>query len=213
VHECQDQLPLDILDLIIDKNPSIINRISVTSTKYTDVGIKPALINAVQQANVTAVKYLLQKGACVDIKDNSLDTALSWAVYKGHNTIAKILIKAGADIENKNIRGNTPICEAYISCQTDSIKLLLQHGADPNVTPTRNNSNCMELMDALSSINKPVWSECRQIITEYRKKWVDQIKQTNESGDVSPLEIGGLVNIIAEYALYDSSCLREKITC
>ena len=47
------------------------------------------------------VQRLLEKGADIDGKDRSGQTALSRAAMKGHEAVVKLLLEKGADVESK----------------------------------------------------------------------------------------------------------------
>mmetsp|Transcript_59238 Transcript_59238/g.118876 ORF Transcript_59238/g.118876 Transcript_59238/m.118876 type:complete len:182 (+) Transcript_59238:283-828(+) len=48
--------------------------------------------------HVDIIKYLIQKGATIDILDKSQRTALHWAAISGHVQAGKALIEAGANL-------------------------------------------------------------------------------------------------------------------
>ena len=46
------------------------------------------------------MKWLVEKGAEVDSKDNSGQTPMSWAAEYGHVEVVRLLLEKGADIES-----------------------------------------------------------------------------------------------------------------
>ena len=101
-----------------------------------------ALVGAVSNGRLEALKLLLEAGANIDQVVNlnrcpCADTALRIAVqYHGLNTaknahhleIAKMLLEAGADV-NISVEGTTSLMTAIALEDTQMIQLLRQHGA------------------------------------------------------------------------------------
>jgi len=69
---------------------------------------KTALIKAVENNNLDAAKFLIEKGAEVNSKDTGEQTSLLHAVYQQNVEMIKELIKAGAD-PNHEKEGQTII--------------------------------------------------------------------------------------------------------
>jgi ankyrin repeat protein len=64
-------------------------------------------------------RYLLGKGASVNVQDRAGNTPLHWAAKGGHAAICKILLAQGADIHIKNNKGLLPLHYAQASDLTD----------------------------------------------------------------------------------------------
>ena len=92
-----------------------------------------ALHRAALRGHSDIVKLLTNKGAKINLKSESGDTALHYAVRKNHINIVEILLKNGADINIKGYRGLVPL---HFAVTFDSVQLsekLIVQGADVNV--------------------------------------------------------------------------------
>ena len=85
------------------------------------------LYSAVSGGEVDVVKFLLDKGAKVDIPDEDMWTPLHFASScDGNIEIVRLLLKFGADVFRKTHGGNTP----YTLSKNEEIKELLQEHMD-----------------------------------------------------------------------------------
>jgi ankyrin repeat protein len=94
------------------------------------------LVEAVKQANATAVRALLTGDDRIDVNAPEADgtTALHWAVRLDSLTVTDLLISAGADVTAENAFDVTPLSLAAINGNPAIIETLLTAGADPNAT-------------------------------------------------------------------------------
>jgi len=90
------------------------------------------LFNACKSGNETAVKFLLQHGADLTIKDKDNRIALAWACESGNLHLVKYLVHLGAYIKNENNFGETYLFNACNSGNLNLIKYLVEHGGDIN---------------------------------------------------------------------------------
>lgn len=77
----------------------------------------------------TVVTRLLEKGADVDAKTWSGQTALHLAVKNGHAAVARLLLDRGAEVDSVDLRGRTPLYWAATWNHVALIKLLLVRDA------------------------------------------------------------------------------------
>lgn len=91
------------------------------------------------------VKYLISKGANVNLKDNEGKTALLWA---SNNSLpnAKILVNYGAKVNEAADDGMTPFLQSTLGVSSgkvpiDMCELLRKNGANVNAALTRKNSS------------------------------------------------------------------------
>ena len=91
---------------------------------------------AVESSNMTLLRFLLSKGANVNIltKNRAASMPLNLAFYNGSLKMVQILLEAGADSNIHGFHLNTPMHEIAF-CKSDAVKitsLLLQYGAKIN---------------------------------------------------------------------------------
>lgn len=80
----------------------------------------------------TVVPLLLEKGADVDAKTRSGETALHLAAKNGHADVARLLLDREAEVDSEDVRGRTPLFWAATMNHFIIIKLLLARNADEN---------------------------------------------------------------------------------
>ncbi len=94
------------------------------------------LHRAAENGDLSNVKYLLQQGARIDVKDKMGRTPLSAAVYFARMSSVKILLKNGADISTRDNTGMTPLHLASILGFNNIVNYLLKNDADINAKTT-----------------------------------------------------------------------------
>jgi ankyrin repeat protein len=85
--------------------------------------------------DVSAVRYLVRRGAALDSLGDNLD--LNGAAFHGHWQLCQFLIENGADVNHAlNDTGETPLhaatCKAHRPAFDLVVKVLLAAGANPN---------------------------------------------------------------------------------
>ncbi|OGF68022.1 MAG: hypothetical protein A2Y62_14865 [Candidatus Fischerbacteria bacterium RBG_13_37_8] len=123
-----------------------------------------ALIAAAKRGHSQIVKFLITKGANINLRDWN-GNAFDWAVDLGHFEVAKLLLDAGIDVNSKDNLGTPAICKAvkrhsielfiqgYRKRYKNIINLLLSRGAKINV---KDNHGSTPLMIASELGNKMV---------------------------------------------------------
>lgn len=71
-------------------------------------------------------KYLIDRGANVNMKNFHGFTALHWAAFAGRTNMVPILVEAGADIESRTADGKTPLHVAAFRGQKGFIDSFLE---------------------------------------------------------------------------------------
>ena len=105
------------------------------------------LFNACLLGNESMVKYLVEHGADITIKDNDDRMAFSKACESGNEHLVRYLVRIGADINHENYLGVTPIFNACVSGNENIVKYLVELGADIN---KENKLGRTPLLDACS---------------------------------------------------------------
>ena len=89
-------------------------------------------LSAVKKGDTAATKIFLSKGADVNAKNESGNSALYLATTVGKTDLIQFLLKKGAKINQKNMNGETALAEAIGSRRASAVKILLDNGADIN---------------------------------------------------------------------------------
>lgn len=90
------------------------------------------LRNAVRGEDLKTVKFLLDHGANVDVRDRHGNSLLHLATEFGSKEIIKALLDKGADINAIGEGGDTPLHSATTDRNSEIVRLLLDHGANAN---------------------------------------------------------------------------------
>jgi len=90
------------------------------------------LFNACLLGNKFMVKYLVEHGADIKIKDKNNRMAFSNACESGNEHLVRYLVRLGADINHEDNDGKTPLFNACWSGNENIVKYLVEHGADVN---------------------------------------------------------------------------------
>lgn len=108
------------LNKVFKNNPLLINE--VNSKGHTP------LILAAYKGNIGVVKFLIGKGADLNLQANE-GTALHGASYKGCKEIVFLLLQSGAQVNLQDRNGTTPLMYATFSGNLEVASLLLKSGA------------------------------------------------------------------------------------
>lgn len=93
----------------------------------------PIIITAIH-GHIEIVKYLIDKGADINAKNNDDESLLHIVANNGHLNIIKYLIENNkVDINGVNYKNQTPIMAAAINGKVKVVKLLLKYGANPEM--------------------------------------------------------------------------------
>jgi hypothetical protein len=95
------------------------------------------------------VRFLLQKGADPNVRDNNGTTALQIATRLGFIEGVEELVKGGAEVNVSDASGETPLMSAVHQRNIDLVRRLLAEGADPDLNDNSGRSarDYMELMN------------------------------------------------------------------
>ena len=74
----------------------------------------------------------MKRGADVNLRSSSGESALEAACFKGYLPLVQTLIEKGAPVNAKNGRGETALAVAVLNGHSPVVKYLLERNADPN---------------------------------------------------------------------------------
>ncbi len=98
----------------------------------------PLLHIATSGSKVDLVKYLLDQGFEMNLKDTMRQTTpLLRAVYNGNVEAARLLAQRGADVNASDVLAMTPVMLAVMNGYKDLVELFLSKGADLGVVDSR----------------------------------------------------------------------------
>lgn len=115
---------LDTVKRLLAENPDLIN-------SRNSVGRFP-LEMAAQTGQIEVVKFLLEKGADVNLNRGGATALHMAAIYGGKTEVITLLLEAGADINARTGNGDTPLNMAVIGKQKEIAELLLDKGGEIN---------------------------------------------------------------------------------
>ncbi len=107
---------------------------------------KTAIIEAVEKSK-GSVPLLIEKGANVNVKDNSGNTPLILAVAKKDRETIKLLIEKGASVNARNNMGDTAFTTAAKNGDIETIKILISKGVSVNIKDGNGNTILIEAIN------------------------------------------------------------------
>lgn len=138
--ELQDLLRVHEDELVEEAGDGNLQRVRELLDEGIDINHKneqnegrAALHAASENNREDVVRFLLEKGANVNIQDSAGNTPLLYASRYGHEGIARILIDAGANVNQRNVEGRIPLHDAcWNGYSRQLVKLLLDKGSNVN---------------------------------------------------------------------------------
>jgi len=124
---------------------SLIEKENVNINDRSDSKGRSLVFLAAMFDKIDIVKYLAERGADLDARDNSDASPMDVAVMGGKIDLIKCLAKCGAKVNAKNRDGETPMFTAAMQGKTTSIECLIGLGADVN---TRNKDGLTPIFKA-----------------------------------------------------------------
>ncbi|MCL5436393.1 MAG: ankyrin repeat domain-containing protein [Candidatus Dependentiae bacterium] len=79
------------------------------------------------------IKFLVENGADVNIKNKHGARPLHWACFNNNVEMIKFLVEKGADVNVKNGFGEPPLYWACFNDNVEAVKFLVENGADVNI--------------------------------------------------------------------------------
>ncbi|MBO5997635.1 MAG: ankyrin repeat domain-containing protein [Alphaproteobacteria bacterium] len=133
------------------------------------------LHTAATYGDLNKVKTLVARGANVNSKNASNQTAVMMAVAKNHANVANFLVENGANVNLKDSDGKSALLNAVLADRVELIDTLIKHGAD-----------MYEKIDAdgNSLLHIAVKENCTKSIKALLKNGFDEYT-ANETGDMA----------------------------
>ena len=89
------------------------------------------LMHAVSDGDADRTKWLIARGAPLELKDDGGCTALYHAAWQGQDETLALLLDAGANVNAAADDGDTPLREACRTGPVSTVCILLRAGANP----------------------------------------------------------------------------------
>jgi ankyrin repeat protein len=102
------------------------------SKKY-NLEYSTLLIETIKSGSLKSARYLIERGADVNVQNSQGVTPLMFAVAVNADVkFLKFLISHNADTRHKDMSGNTPLTGAVAMGRDKAVEVLLDAGADPD---------------------------------------------------------------------------------
>lgn len=99
-------------------------------TPYLHHSISKKTYNSFDSHSIIISKFLIDKGADIELKDNEGCTPLYLCASNGNDTILKYLILKGANLNTPNEKGQTPLMAAVYNQMAENVSYLIDKGCD-----------------------------------------------------------------------------------
>jgi len=109
-----------------------------------------ALSAAVVEGHYDIVKFLIERGANINLGNCRSETPLHLAVVLGNLEIARLIVEEGAQVDTEDDCGDTPLHFAVREDKTDMVSYLLSVGANPEHT-NQDDESPAELVEMFGS--------------------------------------------------------------
>jgi ankyrin repeat protein len=116
---------LQTVETILEKDPSQLD--------VTDQDVYTALHWASMRAHWDVVKYLIERGADLNVVGGDGGTPINWAVHHDNVEIIKLMVDRGAELNIRNKWGMTELHTAIWRGNIHVVEYLLERGSDPNI--------------------------------------------------------------------------------
>jgi len=151
----------EVTDMLALPGTTVVNAKDVSSGDT-------ALHIVTQRRDVTWIRFLAQKGANINARNNKGETPLQLASNLGFAEGVETLLKLGARVDEPNSTGETPLIAATHRKDAALARVLLKAGADPR----RNDNSGRSALDyaSLDGRSNPVLAEIEAAAKEAAAK-------------------------------------------
>lgn len=115
----------EVTDMLAKGSPNLINTRDVTSGET-------ALHFVTTRRDLTWMRFLIERGANVNVRDARGVTPLVIACNLNFTEGVELLVESGARIDDSNNAGETPLITAVHNRNLPLMRILLKAGADPD---------------------------------------------------------------------------------
>ena len=122
------------------------------------------LMRASYKGHTDIVKYLIDKGADINLNSSEKNTALMFAASEGHLEIVKILIEKGVEINAVNNYGWNALMQAVFGKHYNLVKYLLEKGSNTDVVDEQWGYTPLELAEVRG------YSGIKELLKKYGAK-------------------------------------------
>lgn len=143
----EDREGQEVTDMLNEPGSTIVNTRDITTGET-------ALHIVAKRRDTSWIRFLTQRGANPNRRDNKGVAPIQIAVRLGHIDGVEALIKAGANVDVADSTGETPLIAAVHSRNIQLIEILLAEDANPDQTDNsgRTARNYAELMKSNGAI-------------------------------------------------------------
>ena len=122
IFEAAEKGDLEAVKKLIEADPSLVQA-------KTDAG-ETALFPAAAGGHLEIVRFLLERGAPIDILNANRQNALLYAAFEGHKEIVTLFLAKGANLSIKDRFGRTALHYAAREGRPEVVEILLKNGGD-----------------------------------------------------------------------------------
>lgn len=106
--------------------------IELLLANYAHFTLHSGLMEALENGNINLIKFIIEKGADVNLCDETGNNPLMHAINKRNLQIVNLLIENGAAVNYNDCGGCTPLMTAVKQQNFSIVKNLVERGADVN---------------------------------------------------------------------------------
>lgn len=181
---------------------------------------------AILEGNITALKFLVSKGANVGATNLDEQTPLNLASKQADIAIVKLLLEEGSNIEAKDVDGLTPLLTSLRRDDPSVSRLLIESGANIEAFDTRrrwtplhwaatsgNNAILRLLLEKHSNINARDYQNSTPIILSLEREHNTTATLLLSAGaDLKLANIEDITPLQAALRVEDGPCISEYVS-